>query len=227
MGGIEGGLVLASGSPRRRELLGRLGMPVVTVVSGVAEEVEAGLAAEEVVVRVARQKAEAVAVAVGRGLVVGADTAVVAAGELVGKPRDDADARRMLRALGGRTHRVVTGLAVVDAARGRVEASAVATAVRMRAYDDEEIAAYVATGEPLDKAGGYGIQGGGGALVAAFEGCFTNVVGLPLCETAALLARFGVAPGVAGPVCTLPSGAPCPRLVDDPRPGGPGTGRTS
>ncbi len=83
----------------------------------------------------------------------------------------------------------------------------------MRAYDDGEIAAYVATGEPLDKAGAYGIQGGGGALVAAFEGCFTNVVGLPLCETAALLARFGVAPAVVGPVCTLPSGAPCPRVM--------------
>ena len=118
----------------------------------------------------------------------------------------------MLRRLRGREHRVLTGVAIVEAATGRAERSAVASAVGMRAYGDDEIARYVATGEPLDKAGGYGIQAGGGRLVAAVDGCFNTVVGLPLCEVAALLGRFGVMPRAVGPVCTLPSGAPCPRL---------------
>ena len=205
-------LILASGSPRRRELLTRLGLPFTVVVSDVDETAPPGSAPEELVANLAVRKAEAVASTVERGLVIGADTSVFLDGEALGKPRDEADAARTLRRLRDRAHQVVTGIAVVDAATGRVERSAVRSEVRMRPYGDDEIDRYVATGEPLDKAGAYGIQGEGGALVAAVDGCFNNVVGFPLCEVAALLARFGVEPGTPEPVCALPSGAPCPRL---------------
>jgi septum formation protein len=119
-------------------------------------------------------------------------------GRLLGKPRDGADAARMLRDLRGREHEVITGLAVVEvdaagaAAARRQETASVTSRVRMGHYSDAEIEAYVATGEPLDKAGAYAVQGLGGRLVAAVDGCFTNVVGLPLTTTRALLARHGL-----------------------------------
>jgi septum formation protein len=206
-------LILASTSPRRRELLGRLGLPFAVAASGVDEDVPLGLAPAAMVVELAEQKALAVAAGRPAGLVIGADTTVVLDGAVLGKPTDPVDATRMLRLLRDRVHRVYTGVALVDAASGRIERGLVASDVRMRAYADEEIAAYVATGEPMDKAGGYGIQGRAGALVAAVEGCFDNVVGLPLCELVALLHRFDVTPVVGGPLCRLPTGEPCPRLL--------------
>ena len=212
MAGWSPRIILASGSPRRRELLARLGLPFEVIASDADETTEPATPPDEVVVQLAERKARAVAATVERGIVIGADTAVVLDDEVLGKPRDAADAGQMLRRLRGREHRVLTGVAIVEAATGRAERSAVASAVGMRAYGDDEIARYVATGEPLDKAGGYGIQAGGDRLVAAVDGCFNTVVGLPLCEVAALLGRFGVMPRAVGPVCTLPSGAPCPRL---------------
>ena len=122
----------------------------------------------------------------------GADTEVVLDGRYLGKPRDVADAARMLRELSGRTHEVVTGLALVDAPSGREETLAVTTRVTMIDAGAEEIAAYVATGEPLDKAGAYAIQGQGARLVARVDGCFTNVVGLPVETTRRLLKRWGL-----------------------------------
>jgi septum formation protein len=133
---------------------------------------------------------------VGEGVILGADTVVVVDGEVLGKPVDPADARAMLRRLQGREHEVITGVAVVDARTGRSGARAVVSRVRMAEYGEPEIERYVATGEPLDKAGAYAIQGQGGALVAGLEGSFSNVVGLPLEETAGLLAAFGVAVSV-------------------------------
>jgi len=127
----------------------------------------------------------------GPAVVLGADTEVVLDGRYLGKPRDAADAARMLRALSGRTHEVVTGLALVDAPSGREETLAVTTRVTMIDAGDEEIAAYVATGEPLDKAGAYAVQGLGARLVARVDGCFTNVVGLPVETTRRLLERWG------------------------------------
>ena len=124
--------------------------------------------------------------------VLGADTEVVLDGRYLGKPRDAADAARMLRKLSGRTHEVVTGLALVDAPSGREETLAVTTRVTMIAADAEEIAAYVATSEPLDKAGAYAVQGLGARLVARVDGCFTNVVGLPVETTRRLLKRWGL-----------------------------------
>jgi septum formation protein len=133
----------------------------------------------------------------GEGVVLGADTIVVIEGAVLGKPAGPDEARAMLRRLRGRQHEVITGVAVVEARTGRAETVAVVSRVRMADYDEAAIEAYVATGEPLDKAGAYAIQGAGGALVAGLEGSFSNVVGLPLAETARLLAAFGVP--VSGP----------------------------
>jgi septum formation protein len=146
----------------------------------------------EAVRRLALDKARAVAARVGEGIVLGADTVVAIDGDALGKPADPREARAMLQRLRGRTHEVITGVAVVDARSGRVDGTAVTSRVTMTDYGDPEIDAYVASGEPLDKAGAYAIQGGGGALVAGYEGSFTNIVGLPLAETARLLAAFGV-----------------------------------
>ena len=147
----------------------------------------------EAVARLALDKARAVAARLGEGIVLGADTVVAIDGQALGKPGGDGEARAMLRRLRGREHEVITGVAVLDAATGRSERTAVTSRVRMADYGDAAIDAYVAGGEPLDKAGAYAIQGQGGALVAGYEGSFTNVVGLPLAETARLLAAFGVA----------------------------------
>ena len=142
-------------------------------------------------VTLALRKARAVAAGVGEGVVLGADTLVVLDGEALGKPRDAADAAAMLRRLRGRGHEVITAIAAVDAATGREAAEAVITAVQMADYTDADIAAYVASGEPLDKAGAYAIQERGAALVAGVSGSYTNVVGLPVDETRRLLESLG------------------------------------
>ncbi len=129
----------------------------------------------------------------GQGaIVLAADTEVVLDGRLLGKPRDAADAARILKALRGRIHEVITGVALVEAPAGREETAAVTTRVRMGGYSDAEIEAYVATGEPLDKAGAYAVQGLGGRLIAQVDGCFSNVVGLPVTTTRRLLERWGL-----------------------------------
>jgi septum formation protein len=147
----------------------------------------------EAVARLALRKARAVAGLRRSGLVLGADTIVVIDGEALGKPSGRAEAAAMLRRLRGRAHEVMTGVAVIDAATGGEAAETVSSRVTMRAYSESEIAEYVASDEPLDKAGAYAIQGAGGALVAGLEGSRSNVVGLPLGATAALLRRFGAA----------------------------------
>jgi septum formation protein len=158
-----------------------------------AAEVHPPGPAAAAVAAVALDKARAVARewTGGPAVVLGADTEVVLDGRYLGKPRDATDAARMLRQLSGRTHEVVTGLALVDAPPGREETLAVTTRVTMIDAGAEEIAAYVTTGEPLDKAGAYAIQGKGARLVARVEGCFTNVVGLPVETTRRLLERWG------------------------------------
>lgn len=185
-------IFLASGSPRRRELLASLGLPFTVITSGVGEEVDDESDPAAMVIHLAERKAREVATTLESGLVIGADTTVVIDRVVLNKPVDDADARRMLRMLRGRAHEVWTGVVVLDAASGRTESTAVRSLVRMRDYSDADIDAYVATGEPLDKAGAYAIQGGAGVFVERIEGSYTNVVGLPLSELVALLARFGV-----------------------------------
>ena len=144
---------------------------------------------------------------------IGADTIVVLEGKLLGKPADDADAIAMLRLLSGREHRVVTGIAILDVPTGSMRSAAVASMVRVRSLGAHDIAAYVASGEPRDKAGAYAIQGMGADLVAELEGCYTNVVGLPLCETARYLSEAGISVSPAWLGCRLRNGAPCPRQV--------------
>jgi septum formation protein len=189
-------IVLASASPRRAALLRQVGLPFRVHASD-ADEESPGLrrpheSPEAFEVRLALAKARAVAARLRGGLVIGADTVVVGRGKLLGKPRDGREAQAFLLRLAGRTHRVATGVAVLDAGTGRLATGGSTARVRMRAFGAEEAARYVATGEPLDKAGAYGIQGRGALLVEAIEGDYYTVVGLPLVLLARLLARFGV-----------------------------------
>lgn len=184
-------LVLASASPRRQELLARLGLPFAVQPSLIPELHPPGPPARALAA-VALDKARAVARrwTGGPAVILGADTEVVIDGRYLGKPRDAADAIRILSELSGRTHEVITGVALVEAPPGREETAAVTTRVTMAAATREEIAAYVATGEPFDKAGGYAVQGLGARLVARIDGCLTNVVGLPVETTRRLLERW-------------------------------------
>lgn len=200
-------LILASGSPRRRELLRALGIPFTVVVSNEPEPLVEGISPRDQTVQLALRKARAVAGSHPDVWVLGADTIVVLDGEILGKPHDAADAAAMLRRLRGRNHEVYTGLALVNAESGKEHSSSVPAVVTMRDATDAEIAAYVATGEPLDKAGAYGIQGLGGALVAGYQGCFNTIVGLPLCGVAKLLRHAGFP--VPDPVCLRPDGTAC------------------
>jgi septum formation protein len=182
-------LVLASQSPRRRELLSQLGIDLEVRPADADESVLPGEAPRDYVLRVARQKARAV----DGEVVLAADTAVVLGAEVLGKPAGAADARRMLEALSGTVHEVLTAVCVRRARPApAVELDAlVATRVRFATLSAGEIDWYVATGEPLDKAGAYAIQGSGGAFVLSVEGSVSNVVGLPLAEAAGLLRRAG------------------------------------
>ena len=187
-------LVLASQSPRRRELLASVGIAAEVRPAATDESVRVGEGADEYVRRLAREKARAVACSVGE-LVLAADTAVVLGSDILGKPRDEGDARRMLRALSGRTHVVATGvhgLAAGTWGGAPRETIGVSSAVRFVTLSEERIAWYVSTGEPLDKAGAYALQGAGGSLVRGIAGSVSNVVGLPLAETLALLGRLGL-----------------------------------
>jgi septum formation protein len=185
-------LYLASGSPRRRELLTQIGVPFTQVAANIDETPLPGEAPEAYVRRLAVGKANAGWLASpADAVVLGADTAVILDGQILGKPIDSNDARRMLTALSGRQHHVLTAVAVCTA-QG-VEQCCVRSLVRFRAISAAEVDAYWASGEPADKAGAYAIQGLGAVFVEAIEGSYYAVVGLPLCETAALLARFGIA----------------------------------
>lgn len=183
-------LVLASASPRRRELLTQIGADYVVRVADIDERVLAGESASDYVLRLARAKAEAVAMRDGKQPVLGADTTVVVAGRILGKPANATEATAMLQLLCGREHTVLTAVALCQG--GVTRAAMSSTRVWFRARDDELIARYVASGEPFDKAGGYGIQGFGAALVTRIDGSYSGVVGLPLAETADLLRAAGV-----------------------------------
>ena len=187
-------LILASRSPRRRDLLAHLGVPFRVVAPEVEEDAAPASSGkpEELAEALAMAKADAVARDEEEGIVIAADTIVVDGEAILGKPADGAEAAATLRGLRGRTHRVITGLAVVDAGSGQRTASHVVTAVRMRHYSDAEIAAYVARGEPLDKAGAYAIQDEPFHPVASYDGCYCNVVGLPLKALLSLLRRAGL-----------------------------------
>ncbi|NOK31897.1 septum formation inhibitor Maf [Corallococcus exercitus] len=181
--------VLASASPRRKDLLAQLGLRFTVAAADIDETPMAGEIARNYVHRLAVEKARTVATRHPDAWVLAADTTVALGSELLGKPRDAAEAREMLTRLSGRVHEVFTGIAVA----GRAQASEVVrTQVTFRTLSTEEIAWYAETGEPLDKAGAYAIQGKGGFLVQGIDGSPSNVVGLPLGETLALLSRAGV-----------------------------------
>ncbi|MDH1054792.1 Maf family protein [Aquipseudomonas alcaligenes] len=186
-------LHLASASPRRRELLAQIGVPFVTLIASIDETALPGEPAERYVERLAREKALAGLAALSDpadAVVLGADTAVVLDGRILGKPADRAECLATLAALSGREHQVLTAVALASAQR--IESRVVSSRVRFRPLRAGEAEAYWATGEPCDKAGSYGIQGLAAVFVSQLEGSYSAVVGLPLCETAQLLGEFGI-----------------------------------
>jgi septum formation protein len=186
-------IVLASASPRRSELLDSAGISFSVVPADIPEELLPGESPTAHVLRLAAEKALAVAGSAEGDIFVGADTVVVCDGEIMGKPVDSAAARRMLNALSGKAHEVITGFTVYEREQERLVSDAVSTRVIFKPLTAGEIDAYVATGCPFDKAGAYAIQGGAAYMVRGIEGSYTNVVGLPLCEVVEVLRMFGVA----------------------------------
>ena len=180
-------IILASGSPRRKEILSNAGIPFEVCVSE-AEECASGKTPEELVKENALRKAKAVSEKCPGCIVLGADTVVVFESSILGKPKDRSEARRMLRSLSGRTHRVLTGVALTDGSKTVTDVEV--TEVHFRELSEEMIEGYLATGECDDKAGSYGIQGRGGVFVEGITGDYFNVVGLPLCKVNRMLADF-------------------------------------
>ena len=203
-------LVLASASPRRRELLAALALPFSVAAAEVDERQIPGKLPVELVQRLSRAKAAAVACRYPDAIIVAADTVVVLDGVVLGKPADAEDAVGMLRALRGRPHFVYSAVTALDAATGQEATEVSESCVWMRGYNDDEIAAYVASGDPLDKAGAYAIQHRGFAPVSRFEGCYASIMGLPLGHLAQALASVGVAVLVdVAQACQAATGAAC------------------
>lgn len=185
-------IILASNSPRRIYLLNQIGIDFKVVSPNVEEEGNGERKSPvEVVKSNALKKVQKVAEEYRNAIIIGADTVVVLDGEIIGKPKDEKDAIRILKRLRGRYHFVFSGIAIMQTPEDKVLTSVVRSKVKMRDYSDEEIERYVATGEPMDKAGAYGIQGKGALLVEKIEGDYYNIVGLPLVRLNSLLNRFG------------------------------------
>ena len=182
-------LILASQSPRRRELLGLTGLDFTVRVADIDETMDAGKAPFDEVARVSRLKALAVDSAPG-DVVIAADTIVVCEGKVLGKPRDEEDAFRMLSLLSGRHHEVMTGMTLLQ--DEEIVTHTEVTKIHFRKLHPDEIRAYIATGEPMDKAGAYGIQGGAALFCTDMVGDYYNVMGLPVCALAIILRTFGL-----------------------------------
>lgn len=180
-------IILASGSPRRKEILENLGLKFRVAPAGIDENLISGEEAPDYALRMAVQKALAVAKTQETGLIIGADTVVSLDGNILGKPKNAAQAKEQLTLLSGREHIVITGLGLVDKEEGRTVSAMVQTIVYFQELTEREIDAYIATGEPLDKAGSYGIQGLGAIFVRRIEGDYFNVVGLPVAKLYSLL----------------------------------------
>ena len=186
-------MVLASISPRRRELIGALGLEVEFADPDVVEEEPGrGEAPEAYVKRLSVEKAVSASESDRSAVVIAADTAVMLGEEILGKPVNRVEAREMLMRLRGRAHTVMTGVTVLDGSEGRHYSVVEVSRVEMRAYGDREVGEYVESGRPMDKAGAYGVQDRGFRPAESVNGCYSNVVGLPLCRLAELLARVGV-----------------------------------
>ena len=180
-------LILASASPRRQELLKLFGVPFLVRVADIDETMDPGKPPYDEVARVSRLKANAIAREAG-DVVIAADTIVVCDGEVLGKPRDEADAVRMLRLLSGRDHQVMTGMTVLRG--GKALTCTEVTDIHFRVLSEKEIEGYVASGEPMDKAGRYGIQGGAALFAEKMVGDYYNVMGLPVCKLWQLLQKI-------------------------------------
>jgi septum formation protein len=178
----NGAIVLASASPRRTELLSFAGVSFSVVPADICEDALPGELPADHVVRLSREKAEAVAAKTAGRFFIGADTIVVLDGAILGKPVDADDAARMLRGLSGRDHQVITGFTVYDSVSAMCLSRTVSTEVTFKKLEEKEIAAYIATGCPMDKAGAYAIQGGAVHFVRSITGSYTNVIGLPMTE---------------------------------------------
>jgi MAF protein len=215
-------LILASNSPRRKQLLDLTGWDYRIVVPTADEQVRQGEPPDEYVRRLALEKAQAASALLlatdrQQAIILAADTTVVdvdapgsPSGEILGKPADPTEAWAMLRRLRGRLHRVYTGLAALRLADGAVINRVVSTDVWMRNYSDAEIERYVASGDPLDKAGAYAIQHAGFQPVQNLQGCYANVMGLPVCHLAQMLAEFGLEPRNSIPLaCQEALDRPC------------------
>ncbi len=204
-------LILASNSPRRRYLLDLLGWDFRVIPADVDESLVPDESPSKYVLRLAESKARAVGALVGAdAVVVAADTTVVDGNEILGKPVDSADAERMLRQLRGRVHQVCTAVAVIRAADGALLTDLCVTDVPMRDYNDTDMLAYIASGDSLDKAGAYGIQHTGFHPAENLQGCYANVVGLPLCHLARIFRRLGFPSGAGLPqVCRAVFGYQC------------------
>lgn len=193
-------IVLASASPRRSELMGLAGIPCNVVPADICEDVLPGELPAEHVERLSREKAQAVAGKVPGRFFIGSDTVVVLDNRIMGKPADEAQAFEMLAALSGRTHEVISGIAVHDLAKNTCISKSVTTEVLFKSLSDREKQAYIATGCPMDKAGAYAIQGGAVHFIRSIRGSYTNVIGLPMTELYELLQSMGAVP--------LPEGEP-------------------
>ena len=210
-------LVLASASPRRRELLGLLGLPFSVVATEIPETPQVGESPQGVAVRLSRAKARVAharlatrAIGDAHTVIIGCDTVVALGDQILGKPVDAAEAWDMLQRLRNRWHTVYTGLALICALDGEQLTDVAATQVHMRDYTEEEIAAYIATGDPFDKAGAYAIQHAGFHPVSEIRGSYANVVGLPLCHLVRCLRRWRIEPRADVPaICEVHTGHTC------------------
>jgi len=187
-----GKLVLASSSPRRQELMEMMRLDFTIVPSKIEEEEYSGLKPVDLVRELARAKAEEVAELVEEAVVVGSDTIVVLDGVVIGKPVDQSEAVKMLKKMQDRQHTVITGLAVCDSSSGKASVDYDKTEVFMMPMSEKDISSYVNTGEPMDKAGAYGIQGIGGAFIEKIVGSYFTVMGLPIHKLAVMLKEYGI-----------------------------------
>lgn len=185
-------IILASTSPRRKELMEITGLPFVVVASPYEEDMSLKMSPRDLVKHLAKGKASAVAENYRNEIIIGADTIVVLGKEVMGKPETEAAARKMLNKLSGKTHKVMTGYCIIDAATGKTVTKAVETKVYFKKLSSSEITNYIRSGEPMDRAGAYAIQGLAALFVKKIEGDFLNVVGLPIQDLAQDLKKFGI-----------------------------------
>lgn len=186
-------IILASGSPRRKELLTSLGLDFEVVKSDFEEDIENKAFSDELIINLAEEKVKDVAKKVKNpSIIIGADTVVIIDDEILGKPVNEQDAFSMLKKLSKRTHKVVTAIAIFDTKENLMKSEAVTSEVTFKELSDEEIKRYIQTGEPMDKAGSYGIQAYGGLFVSCINGCYFNIVGLSLHRLGEMLKSFEI-----------------------------------